>query len=209
MATLADMKARIAEEIFRDDLGSAIAREITSAIKFYQRQRFWFDESREIVFPTVPGQEFYGSAADVRIPSLIRIDYVQATQNTRPMTLDMASPEILDLWSGTPSAGPPSSYSYFQGRLRLYPVPNEAYPVRIAAHYRVEPPATDTEDDNPWMNEAEELIRSRAKRNLYLHSLGDQAMGAVMKAAEDEALAALRIETSARTQVTNLQPDCF
>ena len=210
MATLGDMKASIASEIFRDDLTDAIAAEITRAIRFYQRTRFWFNETRLLIFDTVAGQEFYDATTEPRIPNLIQIDYVQVAQSGRPYSLEMVSAEGLDQWSGLPTAGVPYCYSYFEGQLRFYPVPNEAYPVRVAAVVQVDAPANDTVDGNPWMNPAEELIRSRTKRNLYLHYMGDQQMAAVMKAAEDEALASLRAEASMRQGIFTLASEgCF
>lgn len=209
MPTLSDMQTSIASEIFRDDLGTAIANEITRAIRFYQRKRFHFNETRQLVFNTVANQEFYGAAAEPRIPNLIEIDYIQATQNQRPFTLDKVSAEILDYWAGAPASGPPSAYAYFEGTLRLHPMPNDVYPVRVAALVRVDPPSDPNDDTNPWMNDAEELIRSRAKRNLYLHYLGDQEMGAVMKAAEDEALNSLKSEANGRQNVHSFAPDCI
>lgn len=207
MTTLADMKASIAAEIYRDDLTDAIAAEIGRAITFYQHKRFFFNETRLIVFNLVAGQQLYGAAAEPRIPNLLQIDYVQVTQNGRPLPLEMTDAETMDLWEGTPASGAPSRYCYFERQIRVHPTPNLAYPMRISAVVRAPAPATDTEADNVWLNEAEELIRCRAKRNLYLHHLADQAMGGIMKAAEDEALQALTIESAGRQNVYALASD--
>ncbi len=209
MPSLSDMQASIAAEIFRDDLGPQIATEITRAIRFYQRKRFHFNETRRLTFNTVAGQDFYGADAEPRIPNLLEIDYIQATQNQRPFTVSMVSAEVLDYWTGTPASGPPSLFAYFEGQLRLNPMPNDAYPVRVAALVRVDPPTDPDDQTNPWMNDGEELIRSRAKRNLYLHYLGDQEMGAVMKAAESEALLSLKSEANARQNIHSFAPDCI
>lgn len=210
MSTLGEMKARIADEIFRDDLGTAIAREIASAIKFYQAKRFYFQERDSFSFDTVPGQEFYGIADAPELANLLRIDFVNITQNGWVQELKYAPPGLLDRLSYPPSSGHPYNYAYYSSQLRLYPAPTSVIPVRVAGVIPVPAPATDDEEGNPWMFDAEELIRSRAKRNLYLGSLGDQPMGAVMKAIEDEALDALQRETSSRTQVDTLAPsDCF
>ncbi len=206
MATLADMKSRIADEIFREDLTSAIAREITSGISFYQRTRFWFNETRTITFDTVADRAFYTAADHADIPNLIEIDYIQISQSGWPYSLCEATPETVDVWSGMPSNGVPTTFSYFEQQLRLYPTPNGVYPMQIAALRRYPAPASDDEADNHWMTDAEELIRSRAKRNIYLHSLMDQGMAAVMRSAEDEALASLAAEASRRQNVHTLQP---
>lgn len=210
MSTLGDMKARIAEEVFRDDLGAAIAREIASAIRFYQNKRIYFQERYDFVFDTVAGQAFYGAVDAPEIANLISIDFVAVSYNGSITTLEYRDPALLEQYTFPPSSGYPYNYTYYQSQLRLYPVPTSVIPVRVAGLITKPAPATDVETDNPWMNDAEELIRCRAKRNLYLHSLGDQAMGAVMKAMEDEALDSLRTETSMRTQVDRLLPsECF
>lgn len=210
MSTLGDMKARIAEEIFRDDLGTAIAREITSAIRFYQSKRIYFQERYDFVFDTEPGQAFYGAADAPEIANLISIDFVAVSYNGSITTLNYRAPDVLEQYTTPPSSGYPYNYTYYESQLRLYPVPMSVLPVRVAGLITKPAPGSDLEDGNPWMNDAEELIRARTKRNLYLHSLGDQGMGAVMKALEDEALDALRTETSMRTQVDRLMPsECF
>ena len=206
MTTLALMKARIARDIFRDDLTDAITDEITSAIGFYRRRRFWFNETRTITFNTVEGQEFYTATDHPDIPNLLDIDYIQVSQSNRPYSLWARGPEDLDIWTGTPTSGVPTDFVYFQQQLRFYPAPNGVYPVRISAVIRYPAPASDAETDNPWMTDGEELIRSRAKRNLYLHTLGDQQSAAAMKAAEDEALMSLQAEASRRQNIDTLCP---
>lgn len=208
MATLGEMKATIADEIFRDDLGTAIGREISRAIRFYQRTRFWFNESRQITFNTVALQEFYDAAAHLDIPNLLAIDYITVTRSGTEVTpLCRTSSFDLDTYSVS-QANPnvPTDYVYFEQKLRFYPVPNGVYAIRIAGVFQYPAPADDDEADNHWMTDAEELIRSRAKRNLYLHSLGDQTSAAAMKAAEDEALQSLRAEASSRQNVHTLEP---
>jgi hypothetical protein len=217
MATLGAMKARIARETTRDDLldNGAIAEEITSAINFYRAERFWFNEKRtQLLFNTVVGQTDYGAATAADIAHILRIDYVTASwPGDGAITVGYCSPLDMEILLSNPplSAARPYRYSYYEQTLRLYPEPDRIYPVRVAGVFRVNPPATDVEAGNPWMTEAEELIRSRAKRNLYMNSmLGTEATQvAAMKALEDEALSRLKRETSSRTQVKFLRPTCL
>ena len=209
MSTLGIMKARIAEEIYRDDLTSAIAREIASAVRYYQSKTAYFQERDSFEFQTVAGQDRYSYTDAAEIANLISIDYVHLLQAGSVLDLKYDSPANLDLIAFTPSQGVPSNWTYASQTLRLYPVPNDAYTVRIMGLIPAGMPQADETPNNPWMQDAEELIRSRAKRNLYLHSLGDQGMAAAMKAAEDEALASLAAETSMRTQVNAFVPYCI
>jgi hypothetical protein len=214
MATLGAMKARIARETTRDDLldNGAIAEEITSAINFYRAERFWFNEKRtQLLFNTVVGQTDYGAATAADIAHILRIDYVTASwPGDGAITVGYCSPLDMEILLSNPplSAARPYRYSYYEQTLRLYPEPDRIYPVRVAGVFRVNPPATDVEAGNPWMTEAEELIRSRAKRNLYMNSMiGTEAsQGTAMRALEEEALNRLKRETSSRTQVRHIRP---
>lgn len=214
MATLGAMKARIARETTRDDLldNGAIAEEITSAINFYRAERFWFNEKRtQLLFNTVVGQTDYGAATAADIAHILRIDYVTASwPGDGAITVGYCSPLDMEILLSNPplSAARPYRYSYYEQTLRLYPEPDRIYPVRVAGVFRVNPPATDVEAGNPWMTEAEELIRSRAKRNLYMNSMiGTEAsQGTAMRALEEEAFNRLKRETSSRTQVRHIRP---
>lgn len=216
MATLADMKARIVAEMMRPDLGgngeysvNGVASEISSAINFYRSKRFYFNEKRTVVlFNTVDTQSDYGSADQANIPHLINIDSITVTDDTGKVTsLRSVDQECMERLIGgiSPLGNPPSLYSYYAQALRFYPIPNGIYPVRVAGVIRVAPPLTDDEADNVWMNDAEELIRARAKKALYADWMADPQMGAVMNAKEAEALASLQAETSRRMSVYKIR----
>ena len=77
MATLGEMKARIARETTRDDLldDGTIAAEITSAVNYYRADRFWFNEKRsQVVFNSVVGQTDYGAAAHPDLDEVLEMD---------------------------------------------------------------------------------------------------------------------------------------
>lgn len=165
MTTLAVMKQRIADELARADLTSMIAYAVSDAIKHYQSTRWFFNESREITFDTVNGQEFYDKYDNAYIATIMKIDYAKVTVQGTQYTLARTDPEEHE--SNTTNVnGQPWSYSYYGQQMRLYPVPNQTWEVRIAGHFQYPEPASDTEKYNPWMTEGERLIRARAKLNL-------------------------------------------
>lgn len=212
MTTLAIMKARIEAETLRSDLtaNGAIASEIESAIKFYRSHRFWFSEKRTRAdFNTVIGQSEYTATDQSDIPNLIRIDSISITDDGKAHAMRLASPLEIELMiqSSTSLANVPVHYSYYAQVLRFYPIPDKVLPVRIMGVFQVASPATDSETNNPWMNEAEELIRARAKRNLYLNwMLGTENSQVVaMKSFEDEALDRLKQENSSRNQTARIR----
>ena len=202
MTTLAIMKARIADELSRDDLTSQIAYAIGDAVAAYEDERFFFNESRGLTFPTVIDQEFYTESDAADIANLVKIDYVSLLTGDQPFQLlPMRPSEIEFLSTNGTSTGQPNWFLLYDESIRLYPVPDAIYTVRIAGVLKTAAPATDAEASNPWMTKAERLIRSRAKLELALHVLKDIELGAVMQQAVDEAWVQLKSRTAQITQI--------
>lgn len=201
MTTLTVMKARIASELRRSDLTSQIASAITTAIEAYQHERFGFSESRELTFDTVASQEFYTASDDADIGLIKKIDHVHVYVGDMPYEMCPETPERIELLStnGTAS-GTPLSYCWFAKKFRVYPIPSEAYTIRITGTFKVAAPATDEETDNDWMLEGERLIRSRAKYEIALHVLRDMDLAQAMTTAIQEAKNQLLIDAAQHQQ---------
>lgn len=204
------MKARIADELARADLTSQIAYAITDAIECYQSERFWFNESRDVTFSTVASQEYYTSSDNALIPDIYAIDYAVMTVGSVVNALTRYTPEHIEYLSddGT-QTGEPCAYAYFQKKIRLYPVPTDVYTVRIAGHVKVAAPATDGEADNPWMTDAERLIRARAKYNLAVDILYEPNLASAMSAAITDAFDQLKGRTNRQVGTGIIAPTCF
>lgn len=168
MTTRAVMKQRIADELARADLTSMIPYAISDAIKYYQSKRWFFNESREITFDTANGQEFYDKYDCAYLSTLIKIDYAKVTIDNTLFDLKRVDPEEHE-HNQNQVNGQPFSYSYYAQQMRLYPVPTDAWEVRVAGVMQTPEPVTDEEKYNPWMTEAELLIRTQAKINLVRH----------------------------------------
>jgi hypothetical protein len=206
MGTLLDLKNRIALELARTDLGAQIGNAINDAIKFYSRERFWFNQSRNIIFSTAPGQQAYGKADDPVIPRLIKIDQVFMLPNRYP--LDRYSATDFELVSsGSTAQGRPTSYTYTDEQILLYPIPSEAYSLRLHAHYRL--PDLADNGENAWTTDAEELIRTHAKQLLYIDPLEDDQAAARMQVKISALLDGLRAETSSRMGTGRIRPTQF
>jgi hypothetical protein len=200
MATLADMKARVADELARGDLTSQIASAIADAIAFYQDKRFFFNESRDITFSTVVGQQWYGAADNPNIPGLYFIDYLTMTVGNVVSDVPRMQPEDLEILTMTGTQqGEPYAYTYYNEQIRLYPVPSQVWPMRLGAHIAVAAPAGDGEAGNPWMTVAEKLIRSRTKYELAINWLKDTDLAQTMTAAVTEAFDELKGRTNRQT----------
>lgn len=209
-ATLGDMKARVADELARSDLTTQIANAINDAIDFYQNERFIFNESRDITFSTVSGQEFYSTAANANIPTLKSFDYVILYLGNIPWNLRRRAPLDIEILNQNGlMRGQPWNYAYYNKQLRLGPVPDTAYSMRIAGRITYAAPATDTEANNPWMVDAEKLIRCRAKMELHRHVTRNMKEMQSMKIAADEAFDQLKGLTNRMTGTGNISPMIF
>lgn len=195
--TLGQMKADIADELARPDLTTQIASKIAEAIDFYQPERFFFSESRDFLFSTTTGKEFYTEADIPGISVLNGFDYIILYIGSIPWPLARRTDvEIEVLNQNGLMRGQPWSWSYFNQQLRLGPVPDLTYQMRIACHQYVAPPANDNVTGNAWMTSAEKLIRSYAKSQLYLHVIRNRDMAAVMQGEADAAYDMLKGKTN-------------
>jgi hypothetical protein len=202
MTTQTIMKARIADELARSDLTTQIAYAISDAIAAYTDERWLFNESRSNTFSTVANQEFYAASDATFIGTLNKIDYVTILVGDQPyQVIPMRPVDMEHLSTNGTSTGQPSWYAYYDKKIRLYPVPDAVYTMRVAAAIDVAAPATDGEASNPWMTTAERLIRSRAKLELALHVLKDLELAATMQQAVDEAFDQLKGRTNQITQI--------
>lgn len=178
MATLADMKSRITGELRRSDLSEQIADAIDTAIAAYQTEHFYFNESRDLTFNTVASQFKYGASDNADLANVLRIDYAFVVVGGSPYRLlwrDIRDVESINLWPLF--TGQPLNYTWFAQKFFISPIPSDIWQIRLGAYLIQAAPSDDIEDDNVWMNDAERLIRCRAKAELYAHVIkkSDQA----------------------------------
>lgn len=202
------MKADIADQLARPDLTSQIAAAITTAIDIYQSERFEFSESRSLLFTTAQAQEFYGpTTSPVAVPNVDTImgfDYVVlylggtgGGTGAIPWLMNRVTHKEIELLNQNGLVqGQPYNWDYYNLQLRLGPIPDTAYTIRIAAHNAVAPPPDDVTAGNPWMVQAERLIRSRAKYELLLHVIRDFEEAEIMASAVRDAYEVLKGRTN-------------
>jgi hypothetical protein len=199
--TLADMRTRIASEVRRSTISTQIDNAIMDAIDVHNSDRFWFNESRDVVFYTENMKEFYTKLDVPLLGQLMKIDFVFLYVANTPFELHQ-SPQIrLESASqnGTMS-GQPGEFGWYDETLRLYPIPAGVWKVRAGIVENRPAPASDTETGNVWMNEAERLIRSRAKLELAQHVIYDSALEQRMQSAVADAFSNLKTLTTRKTK---------
>lgn len=198
MGTYLDMVNRIADESLRADMTPQIKLCIQEAIAHHEVDRYWFNAFRDRTFNTVAGREFYGGADQVDIPSILEFDAVTLGIASQQRTLLRATYAELEDWNADGgSRGQPTHYAYWGQTLRLYPVPEAIYAVRLSGLFKL-PPLVADGDQNAWTIEAEDLIRYRAKSIFYSQYLRDDANAARAAALEGAARERLATTTARR-----------
>lgn len=191
--TFVAMVAQIAFELGRrtDLQATVIPRAINDAIQIYAKERFRFNELQPLApfsFNTVQGQPYYGVAQDARIPGLYKIDYLNYLLNSTVEQMRRTTPEVIYLaLQNNQQAGPPCDWAWDGQSIIIYPSPPaQVYQITVGGYMAVAGP-TDLAGDttNPWMNDAERLIRSRAKYEIAVHTTRNDKMAAAMSPVVD------------------------
>jgi hypothetical protein len=209
MTTLLDLQTAIATDLTRGDLTSQIASAVTSAIKFYERKRFWFNVTRSKTFVTVAGQSVYGVADMAEIPNIVRVDALYIAQPGSVYPLDRQEADEFEfLNGGSTGPGKPSVFNYSDQTIMLWPTPNSVWTMRPHMHYKFAP-LVNAADTNAWCTDAEELIRTHAKLLLYTDVIEDTDGIARMQSKIQAIKDGLDYETSARTATGRIRGTDF
>ena len=200
MTDFATLKARIADELSRDDLTSQINNAVLDAVKRYETQPFWFNQT-EATLNTAANDEFYALPSD-----FLQIDSLRITYNEENDVLAPRSYRYID--DRSQITGEPTVYAIYRDQLRLYPIPDQVYPLTMAYIYRPAALSGDT-DSNVWTTDAEELIRGAAARRLCLTVIRDPQAAALWAQVEYGALRALLSRTALSTTTGTLHPSGF
>ena len=178
---------------------SPIENAIASAIAKWEREPFYFNEkynSATPFFTTVAGQEFYtesDSTAIVTSPAIYSL-HVLIAANRYPME-KRTWQELEDISMNPAAREQPSDWAYLARTIRLYPIPDRAYPIR-ASRLRIVtnefildeslldgPDVLAPADASAWTIEGYDLIRCEAKLILATEVLNDDDLARRMKIA--------------------------
>lgn len=209
MTTLAVMKTRIADELMRSDLTSQIASAIDEAITFYQKQRFYWNELDNVTWNTVADQTEYVTADEPYIPIAYDVDDMFILIGINEYRVKRIDPTRWRLLKNSSTKGQPFQYAYFNRTVYLYPTPTQVYEMRLVGHFKIDAPASDDEADNPWMTDAADLIRHRAKMILYRDVILDEKQAAICSQAETEQLVMQRALSSSMDRTGQIEPMAF
>lgn len=196
---------------------SPIQNAIQTAVSKWERESFYFNEVYSVPwFTTVASQEFYTVADEPTLGTTPDVYELHVLVNANRYPLTPRTWAYLDVISANPASnGQPQDWAYFANQVRLYPIPNSAYPIRASRTQRVAE-LVDDGDTNIWTEDAFDLIRSEAKLILAQEVMQDDELAVRMKRAiygvpgtpERGYLRALKGETFRRAR-TRIIPTAF
>ena len=203
MGTYGDLQARIADELARSDLTSQIQKTVEAAIDYYAGTLFWFTEG-EFTVNTVLGTASYALPAGLEEVDEATVTVSGNRYNMEPVSYDWIREHLLT----TTLNGWPEKYAIFEEYIWTYPIPDGIYVMTFSGTKTIAVPAT-SGTSNEWTTEAEQLIRCRAKWDLYYHVIRNDKEADKMKKAEQEMYQKLMERTTARISSGRLKPTKF
>lgn len=192
MATLTDLRENI-EADTRRTLGAVGTRFINDAIRHYAGRRWWFNEMVSTT-ATVAGTETYAIPTGMRSVDTVSIEVTTGD----PFLLTYRDHAFIEgrRVSSTIFKGIPQDYTIYDELIRLYPIPEAAYVMRITGYGELVDSFTNTK--SPWANEAYNLIYSRARALIERDYFYNPEGYAMHSAAERDALRELQAENTRR-----------
>jgi hypothetical protein len=199
MTTRGAMITEMQSDMGRTNAAATLAMQnkIGAAVRYYQNNRFWFNEGQSAVLSTVIGTNSY-SYTTVGT-EFYKVDSVMVTTaNADPAELDFLDPvQLQALLNENPTdTGQPFNWSFYNQAFWFYPSPDNIYAIEILGHIKIAAPVDDTTDGNVWMGNAYDLIMCHAKAELYAHRWEDPANAAIMAKAESMWLTSMQDETA-------------
>ena len=196
MATLGDLRQRVATEMDREDLNDelydTLTLHISRAIEYYQGEPFYFNYG-SVTDTATSGNPEMSMPATMRVIDKITIS--AEVIEKRPLE---------DILTATASSGTPEWYSEFGDGVYFYPTPSSALTVKFFGTKYITPPSAES-DSTVWTNAAYDLINAHVQMTLYRDVFRDADGTTTALAAVTDAKTRLDRETS-RRNATPLRP---
>jgi len=172
-----------------------IKQHINEAIRAHQKDHFWFNE-QQWSRSTEAGREFYALPAEYVAMFTISLN----SPRTKLVSMLNDSMEEME-----PYQGRPIYFALFANQYRLFPIPDGVYGLRLWG-VRKYPDLVADGDENPWTNEAFELIREAAKARVFYSDIHKEEFARTAEEAAAKARADLMLETKRRQPVQEIRP---
>lgn len=207
MTTFADMVTRVATQLRRSDASFTddIKLAINNAIEEAARNRFYFNEVKNLSFATVGGTEYYDDLG------IIEIDAIYYLNGASKRSLSVVNNlDAFNAMDGSPASGNPLEYSRQGTNLRLYPIPNTVMTIYLEGTTKLTPfPMVNDADTNAWFTDGEQYIRALAKSIFIRDVVKDYSEATVLEAIAEDRKTILLDATNSRFGTGVLTPTQF
>ena len=165
MATFKEMQDRInLDYLNRTDLANETKRAIVRAVKFYEKDRLWFNiTATSIAIGT--------ASTTVAIPAdFLALDYATVSNNGNNEIMTIRSFDRIAYQNKGSASGVPSEICYWRDTFNFSPKPASA--TSITVHYTHSMPVLSADTDtNPWTSAGEDVIVYRATHDMMANVL--------------------------------------
>ena len=145
----------------RPDLRPEAARAVKAAIRTYETQRWWFNETSTAIV-AVSGQGYLDAPTN-----MLAFDELRVTVASVDCQLtNVALPDLLTIRASRPT-GIPTHYSYYRNRFELAATPDSAWACPLYYLKQLPELSADT-DTNAWTTFGENLITHSAAMDLLI-----------------------------------------
>jgi hypothetical protein len=210
MTTRATIEAQIADDLARSDLTSQISSAVDTAIRSYRFERLGFNEAYKVTATlSTSADTMLLSSISVRLRKLDRVRIVRAAGDYldlyhRDYDWIMSRQDVRVVCQ-------PIEYAVYNSAIHFDSMADQNYSLlfdglkelgNASASYSAN-------DTSAWFTDARELIRHRAKREVYANVLKDMELAAAAGAAEKEALRILKAEHGEQISTGFIRPTEF
>lgn len=194
MATYGEIQDRVNNDILnRTDLTAETARCIKAAVRHYERNPYWFNQS-STALATVSSQSFIA-----RPSTFFRIDelrfFYAASASYALTPTDMV--ELNDMRGGAQAHGDPTHWAINGDQIELFPIPNAVDTV-VARGYQTFAALSASTDTNGWTSAAEDLVVYHAAKLMWATVLRNNENAMIFAQLEKSALDELRTANELR-----------
>ena len=182
MATFGELKTKIQKRL-QDALGTAVATSdvadaINTAVRYWKRQKFWFNESSETINLTTGNPLISGIPDDFQFELSENGFVIEKSQLRYPLKkVPIVQYDIEDI----EGSGIPCIYTWKAGSFYVYPYPQEDYDMVMHYIKDYDDMAADS-DTNDFTINADQMIMYEALSRLHGELRQDEKMEAYYSA---------------------------
>ena len=211
MASRSTIEAQIADDLARTDLGSQITNGVTAAIRAYRFERFGFNEAYRVTTTLSTSTAFIALTSIT--PRFRKVERIRILRSGN-VYLDMYRRDYDWLMSRQDAYAltMPLEFAVYNEAIHFDSFSDQNYTLLLDGIKELTTSTTasySAGDTSAWFNDARELIRHRAKREVYAHVLKDMELASAAMAAEKDAYQALKAEMGVAETTGFIRPTEF